>query len=260
MGIGTWGGVFHTGAMTPPSSALAVDSPLLDNIVWHALHGPHRAFREGTGGAARYQSDVAVFAALPDTPTAADWDDMAALVRTDGAATLLQPPIEEPESWTRVMVIPATQMVATEVDGALDPDVVDLGASDVGEMVALVEATKPGPFARRTVELGGYVGIRAVDGSLAAMAGHRMRVPGFVEVSAVCTDPRSRGQGLAERLVRHVVARAAAAGERVILHAAATNEGAIRLYERMGFEHRRDIEAVSLTPPAAPPSTRPPIC
>jgi ribosomal protein S18 acetylase RimI-like enzyme len=238
----------------------SVDSSLLNNLVWHALQGPHAGFSEGGRRAARYRPDVAIFAGLPDRPTAADWDELAALVEPGGVATLLQPPIEGPENWTRVMVVPATQMVAIDVEGALDPDVVVLGAGDAGEMMALVEVTKPGPFAPRTVELGGYVGYRAADGSLVAMAGHRMRVPGFVEVSAVCTEPGSRGQGLAERLVRHVVAGAAEVGDTVMLHAMATNEGAIRLYERMGFEHRCDVEAVAFAPPEAPVATRPPIC
>ena len=38
--------------------------------------------------------------------------------------------------------------------------IIELGAADVPEMLALVERTRPGPFVTRTVELGTYLGIR----------------------------------------------------------------------------------------------------
>jgi predicted GNAT family acetyltransferase len=73
------------------------------------------------------------------------------------------------------------------------------------------------------------------------MAGERMRPPGWVEISAVCTDPDHRGQGLAVRLVRAVAAGIRERGETPFLHAAGNNTGAIRLYLAMGFDHRRDV-------------------
>ena len=67
-------------------------------------------------------------------------------------------------------------------------------------MLALVELTHPGPFRRRTVELGNFVGIRR-DGRLLAMAGERMWIGDFREVSAVCTHPDAQGRGLARTLM-----------------------------------------------------------
>lgn len=227
-----------------------LDDPALANVVWHALAGPHAQFREGTGGTVRYPSDVSVFWALPDEPTDADWRDLADLARPAGAATLFRESVTPPDGWQTAMHLIGTQMVAVSVDGVLDPDLVELGAADVPEMMALVEATQPGPFGSRTIELGGYVGVRDDTGALVAMAGHRVRVPGFVEVSAVCTAEPHRGRGLAARLVRHVVARAAADGDAVMLHSVKSNVGAIRLYETLGFVHVRDIVAISLVPPS----------
>jgi ribosomal protein S18 acetylase RimI-like enzyme len=228
----------------------ALDDPALANIVWHALHGPHAEFREGGTEAARYEPDVCVFWSLPDDPTEEDWRALAELASPGEIATLFREQVAEPAGWTRVMDLAGTQMAAMSVDGKLDPAIIELGPADVADMVALVAATKPGPFGQRTIELGGYVGVRDDDGALVAMAGHRVRVPGFVEISAVCTDQAHRGRGLAARLVRHVVAGAAAQGDTVILHAVKENVGAIRLYESLGFEHCRAIVAVSLTPPA----------
>ena len=105
-------------------------------------------------------------------------------------------------------------------------------------MLELVGRAKPGPFLQRTVEMGAYYGIRR-DGRLVAMAGERLRPPGWTEISAVCTDEEHRGQGLATRLVRHVAAGITARGDTPFLHAAAVNTGAIRLYESMGFTVRR---------------------
>ena len=74
-------------------------------------------------------------------------------------------------------------------------------SDDIGEMLALVELTRPGPFSVRTVELGGYVGV--FDGDrLVAMAGQRLAPPGFREISAVCTHPDFRGRGPRRRAHR----------------------------------------------------------
>lgn len=115
-----------------------------------------------------------------------------------------------------------------------------LGADDVPEMLDLVARTEPGPFRPRTIELGTYVGIRD-QGNLVAMAGERLRLPSWTEISAVCTDHAYRGRGLATRLLRTVVSGIRVRGEVPILHASADNANAIRLYENLGFRIRRRI-------------------
>jgi predicted GNAT family acetyltransferase len=135
------------------------------------------------------------------------------------------------------------------MDAVPDDEAIVLGPADVPEMLALVERTRPGPFEARTVELGTYLGIRR-EGELVAMAGERMRPPGWTEVSAVCTDPRFQGQGLGGRLVRAVAVGIRARGEVPCLHAAATNTGAIKLYESLGFVTRRTIDFVGLRAPS----------
>ena len=92
---------------------------------------------------------------------------------------------------------------APRADPARFP-IVTLGLDDVPDMLDLVDRTEPGPFTPKTIELGTYLGVR-VDGALIAMAGERMRPPGYTEVSAVCTDPAFRGQGLAAYLVDAVM-------------------------------------------------------
>jgi predicted GNAT family acetyltransferase len=120
------------------------------------------------------------------------------------------------------------------------PDARRLGPEDAGEMLALVELTRPGPFSVRTVELGHYFGV-FVGGALVAMAGERLRVPGFTEVSAVCTHPDRRGRGLAAGLTALVARGIRARGDTPFLHHAADNHAARRVYEALGFEFRREI-------------------
>jgi predicted GNAT family acetyltransferase len=57
-------------------------------------------------------------------------------------------------------------------------------------------------------------------------------------VSAVCTDPAYRGNGLAGRLIRALVADVVDRGEQPFLHVADTNATGIRLYDRLGFTPR----------------------
>ncbi|MCE3553397.1 GNAT family N-acetyltransferase [Pseudonocardia sp. RS11V-5] len=223
------------------------------NPVLTALTGRHREFADLRGRAGRYQPDVTPFAGLPLDPTAADWADLAALSGPGGSAVLAGPRREAPAGWETGMDLPGVQMTGDALEVAPDPEAVRLGPADVPEMLDLVARTKPGPFLPRTIQLGTYLGIRR-DGALVAMAGERMRVPGGTEISAVCTDPAARGQGLAARLVRAVGAVIRGRGERPFLHAAATNVTAIRLYEHLGFTVSRELEFIGYRAPAVSPA------
>jgi predicted GNAT family acetyltransferase len=123
-----------------------------------------------------------------------------------------------------------------------------LGAADVAEMIALVERRRPGPFFERTRELGVYLGARDDEG-LFAMAGERIRGPGYTEISAVCTDERAQRRGYATRLVRAIAANIEARGDIPILHVIATNENAIRVYAALGFETRVSFDVKVLRAP-----------
>jgi len=132
-----------------------------------------------------------------------------------------------------------------------DIDVVPLGGPDSADMVDLVALARPGPFSPRTWELGGYVGVRR-DGRLVAMAGQRFRPGGWCEISAVATHPDHRRQGLGTHLVRVVAAGIVGRGEVPLLHAAADNTEAIRLYEAMGFTRRKLVRFVAARAPGDP--------
>jgi len=222
----------------------------LDNPVWHALTGPQAAFCEGSSLALRFQTDVSVFAALPDEAGPDAWSALRDLVSPGGVALLFRPVAAAiPDAWEVTVRLPGLQMTATAPIGRPDDAFVALGASDVDEMLALVERTRPGPFARRTVELGTYLGMRDARGRLVAMAGERMRPAGYTELSAVCTDESARKQGLASRLVRAIARGIEARGETPVLHVRSDNHTAIRVYESLGFATRVEFEAVMVRAP-----------
>jgi len=121
---------------------------------------------------------------------------------------------------------------------AEDPEeFVPLGEADVPEMLALTQLTKPGPSGRRTREMGDYRGVRE-KGQLIAMAGERLRILGYTEISAVCTHPNHLGRGLATSLITLLMEKIRSRGERAFLHVRPQNKRAVQLYERLGFQTR----------------------
>ena len=229
----------------------------LDNPVWRALAGSQRDLGTVTPLAARFRPDVSPFGGFPVVPTEEHWRHMADLVGSRGTVALTGVTGRPPTGWRQTLDIPGVQMVweqpnrgATSASSGRPPEdvPVPLGQGDVPDMLALVAETQPGPFLSGTIEFGGYVGIRR-EGRLVAMAGERLQPPGYVEISAVATDPAHRGQGLGELLVRTVVSSATERGAVPFLHAATDNAGAIRLYERLGFALRRAVSFLVLQAP-----------
>ena len=216
----------------------------LDRPVWASLeHQP----QWGLGGerARRFKTDINRFAATPDEGA----ESLAALTglvqHGDDAVYLLQVPrIVVPPGLEAVKQAPGVQMVAKcrlDVDESLDV----LGDADAADMLALATLTEPGPFLVRTHTMGRFVGLRVED-RLVAMAGERMRLPGHVEVSGVCTHPDFRGRGLARRLSAAVTAEIQRRGEQPFLHAWTTNTAAIALYESLGFVVRTAVNVALL--------------
>jgi ribosomal protein S18 acetylase RimI-like enzyme len=226
-----------------PDADPTLGDAVLDNAAWSSLTGAHRRFAETVGSAARYDPDVAGFVALADVKDPRAWTDLAALLGPGD--------VDLPQGWAERDTIPGVQLVDVGLAKRTDPDAVRLTEADVPEMLDLVARTRPGPFRNRTIELGSYLGIRH-EGRLVAMAGERLRPTGWTEISAVCTDPTVRGQGLATRLVRSVAAGISARGDRVFLHTSAENATAIRLYLGLGFRLRRTTTFRLLSTPVEP--------
>jgi len=217
----------------------------LDRPIWHALAGPQARFALGSGKARRFRPEVSPFIACEDDSPAA-LGAVAGLLGADDAVLFLQRgAVPLPPGTRRIEGGLGVQMVAWAFAESEPPlGIVALGEADAGAMLALATLTQPGPFRARTHALSQFWGVKDSGGRLLAMAGERLRLEGMSEVSGVCTHPDARGRGLAALLSRHVASEIVRRGEVPFLHAYASNAGAITLYEKLGFRHEGEVEAL----------------
>jgi predicted GNAT family acetyltransferase len=214
----------------------------LDRAAWSALTSRQAHLALGDARARRLDPAYGLFAAAAEN-SPRDLEALAELVRATGPAALFEadPPQEVP-GLAITPGAPISQYVAeAPVFAAQSFEVVDLGEADAPEMLALARLTEPGPFFARTHQLGDFVGVR-LGGRLAAMAGERLKLSGYTEVSAVCTHPDFRGRGYAAGLMSLVARRIVARGEIPFLHAYDHNAAALELYERLGYHRRRSVK------------------
>lgn len=199
------------------------------------------------GSARRYPKGVSPFAALRE-PTAGAFSDLRDLVPPgERVALFTAAPLDVPKSWRVEQSRWIEQMTCETLSAAQPIQALPLTAADVPEMLALTAATEPGPFLPRTIELGRYFGIRSDDGRLAAMAGERLRLSGFTEISAVCTHPDFRGRGYAKALVTMVAEKIMSGGKMPFLHVNPDN-GAKVVYAKLGFTLRTHIRLTVISP------------
>ena len=222
---------------------------ILDNAVWAALTGRHRQLAQVGERAARYQPGISPLAALRE-PGREALDELAELAEPGDFVGVIDatPLAEQSTAFELGGVLLLRQMVCEDPPKPPTQSFATLGPDDVDDMLGLVELTQPGPFERRTIEMGIYLGLRE-HGRLLAMAGERMASGPFTEVSAVCTHPDARRRGLGEQLVRALTHGILARGETPFLHVApesATFRTSFALYERLGFRARRDAEVAFL--------------
>ena len=226
--------------------------PLADPV-GESLRDRHTHLARRFGRAGAYLSGVATFAAVDNDLDPRRWDDLARLLGPGELADMFSSTAEPPADWEPVFVLDGFQMIYTEDEPRrqTDVDVVELGSKDVPDMLDLVALTRPGPFFPRTPDMGTYLGIRK-NGALVAMAGERLRPPGWTEISAVCTAPRAQGRGYASRLVTALVTSIIDRGDRPFLHVIKSNTAAISLYERLGFRIREEVTFRGFRIPNAP--------
>jgi predicted GNAT family acetyltransferase len=107
-------------------------------------------------------------------------------------------------------------------------------------MLALTKLTNPGPFVEKTIDFGHYRGVFEGD-QLVAMAGQRLHIFDYAEISAVCTHPDHLGRGYARQLLLHHIHRIRAASKIPFLHVRYDNYRAIKVYESLGFSKRTEL-------------------
>jgi ribosomal protein S18 acetylase RimI-like enzyme len=209
----------------------------LDNPVWQSLQTQHAGLAITADGAARYPASIVPFAGIGE-PTARAADQLTSLVGDAESIFIVGVAPEPPPGWQLEPKKPVLQMICTtrapEIPG---PSMTAMTDAHVADMVALTDLVFPGFFRPRTLEMGSYFGI--YDGKrLAAMAGERMRLDGYQELSAVCTHPDYAGRGYARRLLAVLCNSAFDRGFTPFLHVYADNARAIGVYRKMAFVDR----------------------
>jgi len=218
----------------------------LDRPIWSALTTRQRDLAEGGTEARRFPVSIAPFADMVDM-SLNSFAALGALLSGPEIAVLFTPdPVTAPPEFKVLLAETGEQMIGAPAEFSLSGvEIVTLGASDVPAMMALIELTKPGPFAARTHELGTFLGIR-VGGELVAMTGERMKPGNYTEMTAVCVHPDHRGRGYAQALLSAVSRQIVARGEVPFLHVFTNNHSAIALYRRQGMDIRRRLHITVL--------------
>ena len=212
---------------------------ILDNPVWEALVSEDKRFNRGTHALAFFPEDVSPFVGMKH------WDDhdLAMLEKELPADrsfyVMIADQVRIPDCFQVVFTTTLYQMVCTRFQPIFDSSlsIRQLDDADVPAMLELTSLTKPGPFLQHTIDFGNYVGIYQNE-ELLAMAGERLHVNGYTEVSAVCTHPDHLGKGYASHLMSHACETVIQRGNIPFLHVKQDNNRAIAKYEHLGFSIR----------------------
>lgn len=176
---------------------------------WYSARGLRPCFKLSDGATAP--------AALPQALAARGYAPHAETLVMTGSTTVPAPPMDAPIS------------ISAEPQGAFDDVLIATATSpaDLAERRAII-ARAPTPKAFATA-------IR--NGDAVAVGMTALTADGFAGVFAMRTDPAARRQGLAQAILSHLAAFAAANGAATLfLQVEAANEPAVRLYQKAGFE------------------------
>jgi ribosomal protein S18 acetylase RimI-like enzyme len=218
---------------------------ILDNPIWEGLQSGNRHFALGNERVKYFPSAVTTFAGFRDFDPA-EFNMLSDMLPHGSVrATFIPQQMNLPSSWESLPGLQIYQMIhngSTSASGTANM-MVSLTVKDVPAMLDLTRLTNPGPFNQRTIEFGNFFGIFSGD-QLVAMAGQRLQVREYAEISAVCTHPEHQGHGYARSLLLHQLGLIRQEGRKPMLHVKTDNKAAVALYESLGFEIRRELDVI----------------
>jgi ribosomal protein S18 acetylase RimI-like enzyme len=222
-----------------------MDDSALDNPFWSSLRSRHRDIARVAGEVACFPADHAPFLGVAHAGVDAA-RALEALVAPGESVYLLGVAPQVPQGWCLEAYADLAQMTCSAALAVVDgPGIIELGDAHRADVLALTARVYPHYFRARTMDLGRYFGIYE-DGMLAAMIGERLGTDAHQEMSAICTHPRFNGRGYARRLTAMLGNDNLQRGRTPFLHVSHENTRAKRLYEQLGYRHRRDIPFWSL--------------
>jgi ribosomal protein S18 acetylase RimI-like enzyme len=218
--------------------------PLLDNPVWSALSSADNHLNIGNDVVKYFSADISPFVGI------ANWDEkhqqelLHYLPADRSFAVMVAESFKLNDALETVFTTTLNQLVFENLKSKYSTEMFEniqpLGDEYIPEMLELTALTKPGPFYEKTNAFGNYVGIFQ-DNQLVAMAGERLHLNDYTEISAVCTHPTQTGKGFGSLLVAYLAKKIIDNGQTPFLHVRKDNVGAIRVYEKVGFVVRKEM-------------------
>jgi|SRR5690606_3450023 len=208
----------------------------LNNPVYYALLTGDAAKAKGSSKVKFFDPEVSPFAGFHEQYIDGFKDLHQLLPEGQNILYATRNEIAKPTGWKLIHFIQGSQFLYPSTNAFENnfPGITPLDHQHIDQMIKLAELTKPGPFGKRTIEFGNYHGI--FDGErLVAMAGRRLHVYEYTEVSAVCTHPAYLGRGFARLLIKHQINSILEESKMPFLHVRSDNKRAIDLYESLGF-------------------------
>jgi len=224
----------QNGKKLQKNKAMHPDHSLLKDPFYNALHTTQKPLAMGTERIKKFPADVLPFVGLKE------YDgnilhEIEPFMQANEEVFIKDLFTNIPANWAVLNHVPVMQMVCTKPSEiTITQDIQLLCENDYGELFSVVDLVQPGYFKPNTHLLGKYYGIRK-NGALVAVAGERLKITGFIEVSAVCTMPGHTGKGYAQQLMALLINQIFNAGNIPFLHVLATNTRAITLYKYLHF-------------------------
>jgi len=217
----------------------------LDNPVWHSLSETHKKFSIDYNGIKFYHPDYCPFGGFETTENISKHiDDYSKLV--DNFFVVGNKPELSNDLTLKKELVCLQMIINQKILSEIKEEITVLGSEHIDDLFHLVTLVQPRYFKKKTALLGNYYGIFK-NGKLVSVAGERMQMDGFVEVSAIVTHPEHTGKGYAKQLIAHTVNNFFGHNKIPYLHVTEKNSGAINLYEKLGFIKRRKISFWNIT-------------
>jgi len=211
----------------------------LDNPVWYSLSETHRDVSINYQNIKFYDPAYCSFGGFIDNNNVAPQIDAYSEL-IDHFFVVGEKPLFSQKIFLQKELVCLQMILEKRVDTHIKEQVIKLDDDAADALSNLVNMVQPGYFKKKTNLLGNYFGILK-DEKLVAVAGERMKMDDFTEISAVVTNPSYTGKGFAKQLVAHTANKIFDENKIPYLHVAETNFDAIRLYEKLGFKRRRKI-------------------
>ncbi|EIA08143.1 GNAT family N-acetyltransferase [Flavobacterium frigoris] len=211
----------------------------LNNPVWYSLAESHKKLALLYNKTHFYDPDYCAFGAFNEIPNKGE--DVVAYAKLVPSFFIFGEKPSIPNSLKLTDELLCLQMIVrSRIIISYKDEIVKLEESHREALLGLVKIVYPEYFKSKTADLGNYYGIFK-NNQLVAITGERMQMNEFTEVSAVITHPEHIGQGYAKQLVAFTANAIFEQNKIPFLHVAKANIGAVKLYEKLGFETRREI-------------------